>query len=330
MPNVTKRIQEIYAERGLMSFRDVPFQAQMECFQDFEYEILEKLCYSKNINPSTVVVDEQNLNRDFVCNHTEFKWCYNPRDILNTIKKLNRFENKSPDVMFNFLSGNYHFSRVKLLEKFFNKGLLNDDTTYWSQYRFFNNDRHGFEKEFLQFLAQFYPRTFKADRFYNEYPENLDIPGDVYINDTNNQDTYIFENSLISIVVDTMSNLDCGTYIDNDAINSTYHNVYPTIKTFKPILHKRPFITTIGKCSHNLPMLRQLGFETFYSVWDETYDTLPYTQRIDAISELCYNLSKLDTKELYRHTKDICEHNYNVLINTDWAQFTADCLDQQL
>ena len=78
-----------------------------------------------------------------------------------------------------------------------------------------------------------------------------------------------------------------------------------------------------------MKLLKNLGFETFDSVWDESYDNYAFEKRLDHISDLCYNLSNENITELYNKTVDICEHNYNVLMNTDWVQWYFDKLDKQ-
>ena len=78
---------------------------------------------------------------------------------------------------------------------------------------------------------------------------------------------------------------------------------------------------------YTLKMLKHLGFKTFNSIWDESYDTQNYDNRLDAMAQLCYNLSDENITDLYHSTKDICEHNYNVLVNTDWVQWYLDQLD---
>ena len=100
-------------------------------------------------------------------------------------------------------------------------------------------------------------------------------------------------------------------------------------KTFKAIKHKRPFILTIAKQPGELAMLRNLGFETFHSVWDEVYDVDTFHKTVDHMAKLCYNLSNENITELYHATVDICEHNYNVLMNTDWIAWYLNELDKQ-
>ena len=76
------------------------------------------------------------------------------------------------------------------------------------------------------------------------FHEQLDLGSleQQYIYDFNNQDTWIYQNSLISVVLDTMANWH--DTLSNPA--ERFNNVYTTPKTFKAIKHKRPFFGIIG------------------------------------------------------------------------------------
>lgn len=82
-------------------------------------------------------------------------------------------------------------------------------------------------------------------------------------------------------------------------------------KTFKPILHKHPFIL-LGKTG----MLRQLksfGFRTFDKWWDESYDdALTMNERIEKIIQVLTRLNRLnisDYKNLRKEMEDVLEYN---------------------
>ena len=83
-----------------------------------------------------------------------------------------------------------------------------------------------------------------------------------------------------------------------------------TEKTFKPIVLKQPFILVSNRGS--LEYLRSYGFETFSSVWDESYDSLPDDQRISAIGNLLEELERSNCRDwLSEQCAPIVEHNYN-------------------
>lgn len=101
-----------------------------------------------------------------------------------------------------------------------------------------------------------------------------------------------------------------------------------TEKTFKPICLKMPFVmvSTAG----SLKYLRSYGFETFGSIWDESYDNeLDDSQRLQKIANLLAyldNLSSAELNYLYQQAYPIIEHNFNHFYNGGfekilWGEF---------
>ena len=55
-----------------------------------------------------------------------------------------------------------------------------------------------------------------------------------------------------------------------------------------------------------------MGFQTFDSVFDESYDQeLDPDKRIEKIVALCQYLCTVDKSKIYRETESIRQHNYN-------------------
>lgn len=84
-----------------------------------------------------------------------------------------------------------------------------------------------------------------------------------------------------------------------------------TEKTFRPMLLKTPFI--IQGPRYFLHFLKDLGFKTFDSWWDEGYSEDPASHQpfeiqktIDSIAEFSYK----DLNTIYNEMQDILEHNY--------------------
>lgn len=75
--------------------------------------------------------------------------------------------------------------------------------------------------------------------------------------------------------------------------------IHLTEKVLKPIAMEQPFIVFSGPGS--LQYMRDYGFQTFDSCWDETYDTISNSQqRHDAISNLVKELNSLPDKQYNR------------------------------
>ena len=84
-------------------------------------------------------------------------------------------------------------------------------------------------------------------------------------------------------------------------------------KTWKPIAMKMPFIM-VGQ-PFTLRRLRDIGYRTFYSLWDESYDDIVDAQtRMEKIVEVVVGLSKRDDfVNLIEACNDIVEHNFRML-----------------
>ena len=96
-----------------------------------------------------------------------------------------------------------------------------------------------------------------------------------------------------------------------------------TEKTFKPIVLKQPFILASNRGS--LEYLRKYGFETFSSVWDESYDSLPDDQRIKAIGNLLEELEHSNCREwLSEQCAPIVQHNHDWFYSGKFEQVLWD------
>lgn len=79
-------------------------------------------------------------------------------------------------------------------------------------------------------------------------------------------------------------------------------------KTYKPIAYGHPFLQAGTR--GNLDYVRQLGFETFSELWDESYSDLPrYTDRVQAIIDIIQSfnpaaLLKSTVQEKLRHNQE--------------------------
>jgi hypothetical protein len=216
-----------------------------------------------------------------------------------------------------------------LLQGLYQKDLLK--CTHWSAYRKINTNIHrnnDFENEFIDFCERNIPRTMKHLDVYNNFPEDV-LDSSQYIDgsfilDANNSDAEIFKDSAVTIILDTLANTIPSLYNSKwqDVEQELGRTTYYTKKILKPILHKRPFIASIGRGKGIKKHLSDMGFMTFDNVWQESYfDANTPKERVDRIANLCYNLSKLEVTEIHDRTKEVCEHNYNVLTKTDWTEW---------
>jgi hypothetical protein len=102
---------------------------------------------------------------------------------------------------------------------------------------------------------------------------------------------------------------DCAFNLVSET-NDNNHDVFITEKLWKPIIAQQIFVVH-GNFGY-LKKLREMGFRTFDSVFDESYDQEPDPdKRIDKIVSLCRHLRTVDKDKIYQETVDIRQHNLN-------------------
>ena len=107
-------------------------------------------------------------------------------------------------------------------------------------------------------------------------------------------------------------------------IETTIHNDFAMFseKEAKPIMAQRPFVI-FGSC-RQLEAFRSLGFKTFASVIDESYDLIEDKQeRWRKALDSMFELSKSDPKDVYGKLAGVLRHNKEHFENNDWPR----CLD---
>jgi hypothetical protein len=98
-------------------------------------------------------------------------------------------------------------------------------------------------------------------------------------------------------------------------------NFFPTEKTIRPMLLKKPFIIMGPKC--NLIHLRQMGFQTFHRFWNEDYDGYGIKHKYNKILDLIDTLSTKSSDQLaqmYADMQPVLDHNYNLLIGKKFSR----------
>jgi len=104
------------------------------------------------------------------------------------------------------------------------------------------------------------------------------------------------------------------------------HNFFLTEKTIKALITGIPFVSI--STPFFLANLRKLGFETYHSVWDESYDQeTDYVKRVDMIVDLCNNLCDFDWEanrdqlQLIKYKNQARFLNLNTIIDQEYRQF---------
>jgi len=109
--------------------------------------------------------------------------------------------------------------------------------------------------------------------------------------------------------VDTVCSIVSETN-DNDT------DVFMTEKIWKSIIAQQVFVVH-GNHLY-LQKLREIGFKTFGSYFDESYDLeRDRDKKIDAIVSLCKDLRTKNWQDIYRQTIALRQHNYDTLFNKE-------------
>ena len=100
---------------------------------------------------------------------------------------------------------------------------------------------------------------------------------------------------------------------------------FPTEKTTRPMLLKKPFITFASR--NYMSYLRQMGFKTFHEFWDEDYDSYETRDRLLKIYQLIKDIAarpKAELYKMYNEMQPILDHNYNLLITQSYSNAISE------
>jgi len=102
-----------------------------------------------------------------------------------------------------------------------------------------------------------------------------------------------------------------------------------TEKTMIPLILKRPFFMCCGV--NSLVMLREQGYKTFDTLWDESYDSEPdlykrYIMIAEQLKYLC-SLSFPDLRDKIEQAQDILDHNYKTFFSFDHKKHILKLLE---
>ena len=98
--------------------------------------------------------------------------------------------------------------------------------------------------------------------------------------------------------------------------NDNNHEVFMTEKIWKPIIAQQMFVVH-GNYLY-LQKLRDLGFKTFNSYFEEAYDLDKDADlRIDTIVDVCDRLRDAPVQDMYLHSKALRQHNHDTFFNKE-------------
>ena len=208
--------------------------------------------------------------------------------VIKHIKNNLSFEHSNKKYDFLYLNKQPRSHRVKLYEKLIKNKSLDTSLYSFTDYKNPVKLNSNYELPWID-IKQKYPKYgFDQDIYEKPYNET----GCSIVSETNDNDT----------------------------------DVFMTEKIWKPIIAGQVFVVH-GNYQY-LKKLREQGFKTFESVFDESYDEIQDpNKRIDALAELIQKLKGSNWNVLYKQTEDIREHNRK----TFWTKsYLSNLVDQEL
>jgi len=253
-------------------------------------EIYDEFCISNNITNKMCVIPYAHFELDMAMtayqkNETEEK--------LPTFEDHIEYKSTHEIKTYACLNKRIRAHRVWFYNYLYHSGLLDKGLVSMNQFDF-----HGyhFENKYiyddvLEKISKDLPLIVHG-KANNEFDDNFYIRR---FNDKISLDTYMT----------VISEAHCG---DSD------QTMFLSEKTFKVIAVNHPFIIMGNKDS--MRMMRKIGYKTFDSFIDESYDSLPTHERLQAIIESMKKIESIPNKlEWFKSMENIIKYNYNKLID---------------
>ena len=225
--------------------------------------------------------------------YTNMDWFRETADFYKETDFLNRLDNSSKDYVFECLLGRKKphrdqvFEHVSLNNKVFTK--------------------YGTSEHIIDFKNS------------NEWITGLkDLSIDENIKHSVNQIQYMNRTVRLSQLIPLeVYNKSYYSIVSETNTDSSF--TFLTEKTAKPLIAGRLFLVAGNR--HSLRTLRNLGFKTFDSVIDESYDGI-YSQfeRIKAMLEQVNYLCTVDPESIYKKIEPVVKHNQQLILNREWQQ----------
>ena len=183
----------------------------------------------------------------------------------------------------------------------------------------------GNKTDHRDLVTKLLPKDIIEDRFVFSYKGDKNNPTVYY-----ESGTTLLENNLRLDITYRGVNVPNYVVVPIQLYNTTAYSIIAesiseqdlilvSEKIAKPILAKRLFI--VFSSPGYLNFLKDLGFQTFDGVIDETYDSIvDEKERFTAAMEQVIYLCNEDQDKILSQIQSIVEHNFNLLTNTDYNE----------
>lgn len=188
------------------------------------------------------------------------------------------------------------------------QGIVNDDS-YWSYTGLGLEPRDiDYFRDNPVYLSRYYPGLQQLPGLW-EYTHWFVTQSPWQLADTLDTDAHNSHNILVAEhYTDSYINIVLETYYAAEQSSGAFL----TEKTFKPIRNGQPFV--IVGCRASLAALRQLGYRTFDSVIDASYDGLDNDPRFYSLQQLLRQLDHADLHAVYQACLADIQHNQQLFL----------------
>lgn len=199
----------------------------------------------------------------------------------------------------------YQFGlKFNLLDRWYFSYLLHDRFDLNNQRCLYDNTNNIIDNTW-------YNSNLDLEKAYQKLPYKIDNFVD---NDWGPGNINFYEKSFCSFVNET--------YIDEN------YNVHFTEKTMKPLAYGHPML--LFSSAGALTELKTLGFETYNSIFDESYDNIESPQlRFEALLRQVFVLcdqSEQTLNAMYEKIKPVLQHNHNYFWHHLYQRYLKDIL----
>ena len=289
-------------------------------FNAIDIKRLSKTILDKNINPTQVYMLVMDRNfKNFALELFESLGVtgINVYHYNVLLKKLdiNYTNTQSTNYKFSVLSRNYHPWRLSLYLYLLKNDLIKDFIYSFHNYLPYIEQKEISIDEIKEDAIKLgYESTSKQDSWIEGLPYDLGNRNSKWINEINDA----ISNSNFHLLIEShfdpflTPNFD---YARNDYNIENFSPAFPTEKTWRVMLCKKPFIA--ASTPYFLKGLKQMGFKTFSPFIDESYDNIENNEdrKNSFLNEIkrIINLPEDERNYIITQCKDICEHNYQLL-----------------
>lgn len=256
-------------------------------------------------NSFTIIITHRNyppsLEQKFNCKIVKVKYAY--AYYSHRMKKQSRSWDQSITPIKKFLSLNHRaqWNRQALMQFLVKFDLVKDFYfSYWCEDRFGVGQRAVYDQmnKIIGTGPTWFNENLDLEKLYELIPmtiEHDEFKG----NDWSAGTDFFYQTSFASFVNETYTNENFDPYLSE--------------KTMKPLAYGHPFL--LYSSAGALANLKDLGFETFGDVFDESYDLIENPQmRFEHLLHEVERVCKLDNSTLADITMQIApklQHNYN-------------------